>query len=145
MDASVWFRKKKDVSDNWTKPHGGVGNLPIVFQIKHGIIWIDDKSFSIFKSTVWHFEERWIVENSEVFVSIQFNIFVFFPLAFASFFSYYTNGLWQTSRNPHQVALKIFISKKKKKKKTRIATWSAEAFFPLPILSLLLGPDKCPN
>jgi hypothetical protein len=125
MDASVWFRKKKDVSDNWTKPHGGVGNLPIVFQIKHGIIWIDDKSFSIFKSTVWHFEERWIVENSEVFVSIQFNIFVFFPLAFASFFSYSTNGLWQTSRNPHEVALKIFISKKKKKKKTRIATWSA--------------------
>jgi hypothetical protein len=78
MDASVWFRKKKkDVSDNWTKPHGGVGNIPVVFQIKHGIIWIDDKSFSIFKSTVWHFEERWIVENREVFVSIQFNIFSF--------------------------------------------------------------------
>ena len=123
------LEKREDVSDNWTKPHGGVGNLPIVFQIKHGIIWIDDKSFSILKSTVWHFEERRIVENScgacqsisEVFVSIQFsNIFVFFPLAFASFFSYYTNGLnglWQTSRNPHEVALKIFVSKKKKKDK----------------------------
>jgi hypothetical protein len=31
-------KKREDVSDNWTKPHGGVGNLPIVFQIKHYII-----------------------------------------------------------------------------------------------------------